>query len=130
MLDRSGRSRAIALFLILISSVISSCGVKKSHGESFFKKEKIITSHTVISCDGKPDTVIRYTDVSEVENAVKNAYEQKKKAGTNENYTAIRFSRNRSLRIARVPPEEMIKCNFYEIPATQAEKEKAHYFFR
>jgi hypothetical protein len=129
MLDKLNRNNFSAFTALLALCLATSCGYKERRGEIKNKREKVVKSHTVISCPGLADIVLRYTTVREVEEAIKRAIDKKRDEKTSETYTAIRFSQNRSVKI-NIMPEDMIKCNVTEIPPTQKESQKAHFFFR
>jgi hypothetical protein len=113
----------------LLPALVFSCGIKDRRGEFFFKREEVVLSNTIISCPNKEGIFLRYTSQKQVEDAIHNAYKRKLNDKTSEDYTALKFGQNRSIKIA-VPPEEMIKCEVTEIPTTLKEKEKAHFYFR
>lgn len=60
--------------------------------------------------------MVRYTTLKEVQASIFKNNEDKKKFGTNENYTVIYAYGSRSLKIAGISPEDMYKCVLREIP--------------
>ncbi len=85
--------------------------------------------HTEITC---PDRVIllKYSSKEEVKKAIRSAVVTKRGLDTGESYTPLKFSKNRSIQIDKMSPEDMMKCSLNEIPATKEEQENAHKYFR
>ena len=102
MLDKLGLNKAIQLLIILCFLVISSCS------------QRLV--NTQITCPDGSDILVNSATESDLRQAIKAAYDNKKRYQTSESYTPLRLRDGRSLSIARIPPEEMIRCNLREVP--------------
>ena len=95
---------------LLFLGLITSCGAPKQY------------FHVEISCPGKRTVLVRYVTLKEVQASILRDIEEKKKAGTSEDYTVIYASGDRSLKIDGVAPGDMDKCTMREIPVINPDK--------
>ncbi len=109
MLGKLNLSKILFLFFIA-----TSCG-----------KKQIITSTEIICPDGSR-ILVKFSELEEVRRAILNAHAEKKKYGTDDKHTIIKLPGNRSFRIEKIPPEEMIKCSVRESVIGQLDKKYLH----
>ncbi|MES2961929.1 MAG: hypothetical protein V4694_06040, partial [Pseudomonadota bacterium] len=95
MSDKLNHSKFI--LLILLASFLPAC-------------QKPIFNTEILCPDGTR-ILVRYSTEEEVRAGIQKAYNEKKKYGTSESYTAIRMPHQRSFKVEKIAPEEMIKCS-------------------
>jgi len=97
MLDKLNHSK----FILLISLM------------GFFTapRKQLFHTDTEILCPDGSRILVRYSTEQEVRAGIQRAYNEKKKYGTGEDYTAVKMSNQRSFKIEKIAPEEMIKCS-------------------
>ena len=98
MLDRSSRNKFF-IFVLALELFLASCS-----------KEEKKYYNVDIMCPNRAIVTIRYSDLEEVRIAILRADFEKKYESTSIGYTAIKLPDGRSLRVEKIPPEEMIKC--------------------
>ncbi len=76
--------------------------------------EKKVFFNTEIICPGHEGILVRYARLEEIRVAIIKANEDKKFYHTSENYTVIRLPGNRSFKIDKISPEEMLQCSLRE----------------
>lgn len=84
-------------------------------------KHQNIDTSTEILCPNGSKTLIKFSRLQDVREAIYYAYHSKKAEHTSENYTPIRLADGRSFRIEKVFPEEAIKCFLRETPVGLAD---------
>ena len=102
----------LRLLFLAITLIASSCAAYSS-------VEKL--SDVQMLCSNGTNFLITSATESDVRRAIKDAYDSKVKYGTSEDYTPIRLKDGRSLSIAKLPPEEAVKCSFKGVPANMVE---------
>ena len=95
MLDKLNHSKFILLILLL--GLLTAC-------------QKQIFNTEILCPDGSR-ILVRYSTEEEVRAGIQKAYNEKKKYGTGEDYTAIKMPNQRSFKVEKIAPEEMIKCS-------------------
>ena len=110
MLVRSNLNKILLFFIIFVT--VFACAKKKP--------ERIF--NTEILCPNNVNILVKYVRMQDVSDAIKKFLEIKKKGGTSENYTILRFKDKRSLRIEKIPPEKMIQCYLRETDVGIAEQ--------
>jgi hypothetical protein len=96
MLDKSSLNKFLATALVFLMSV--SC----------LGKVQIYNSEII--CPTGLRIMVRFARKDEVVLAIKKAALTKRVERSNENYTVIRLSDKRSLKIEKVTPEDSLKC--------------------
>ncbi len=114
MLDRLGRNKI--LFLVFSLFVISTCAKKKP------------IFHTEIICPSGKVILMRYVTEQEMSVAIQRAVFEKRLFGTNENYTVARFPGNRSVKIEKIAPEEIERCQLRQILPDKKSINDARYY--
>lgn len=66
--------------------------------------------------------------MEEMKAAIIKADLDKKKFRTSETYTVIRLPGNRSFKVEKISPEEMVHCSLKESPIGEADKKYIHYY--
>lgn len=94
---------------------------------SCFKLTKKQYYHTEILCPNRADILVRYTRADEIRLAIIKANEKKKFFKTSERYTVMSFPGNRSFKIEKMSPEEMLKCYLRELPIANPDKNYTKY---
>jgi len=111
MLDKLNHSKFILLILLL--------GFSTACQKQIFNTE--------ILCPDGSRILVRYSTAEDVRAGIKKAYNEKKKYGTGEDYTAIKMSNQRSFKVEKIAPEEIIKCSLRQSLIGIAEKSYIHY---
>jgi hypothetical protein len=83
--------------------------------------------NTEILCPDGSKILVRYSTAEEVRAGIKKAYNEKKKYGTGEDYTAIKMSHQRSFKVEKIAPEEMMKCSLRQSLVGNVEKKYIRY---
>jgi hypothetical protein len=112
MLDKLSRNK-ILLFLALIF-FITSC------------KEKIF--NTEIFCPDGSRILVKFVRLEELRAAIKAAHFEKKKFSTNYKHTVIKLPGQRSFKIEKIPPEELVNCSVRESRMGVIDKGYVHHF--
>ena len=111
MLDKLNRSKFILLTLLL--GFLPAC------------QKQIF--NTEILCPDGARILARYSTAEEVRAGIQQSYDDKKKYNTNENYTIIKMPNQRSFKVEKIPPEEMIKCSLRQSLIGVAERSYIRY---
>lgn len=82
---------------------------------SLFSCKKKVVYYTELVC-AKETVLIRFASAKEVKRAVEDALFRKKKFKSNEDFTVMKFSNNRSFVIEHLLPEEAVNCDIRQIP--------------
>lgn len=98
----------MALFLLILFAACSA-----------FKGK--INVDTQIFCQNGANFLIKDVRESDLRRAIKEAYNNKKRYKTSEDYTPIRLRDGRSLMMSKIPPEEMVNCFLREVSQNIAE---------
>jgi hypothetical protein len=83
--------------------------------------------NTEILCPNGSRILARYSTEEEVRAGIQKAYNEKKKYGTSEDYTVIKMPNQRSFKVEKIAPEEMIKCSLRQSLIGNAEKNYIRY---
>lgn len=108
MLDKLKRNKFLILMLVPI--VLISCGRRHVY-------------NTEILCPTGLRIMVRFATLEQVKTGIDKSYNNKKKYGTNENYTVVGFGYQKSFKIERLPPEEAIKCSLRQIELSPDDKD-------
>ena len=92
------------LALIILLLAIASC-----------HNEKKVVYYTELVCHSET-VLIRFASAKEVKKAVEYALFRKKKFKSNEDFTVMKFSHNRSFVIEHLLPEDAVDCDIRQIP--------------
>lgn len=111
MLDKLNHSKFILLILLL--GLLTAC-------------QKQIFNTEILCPDGSR-ILVRYSTEEEVRAGIQKAYNEKKKYGTGEDYTAIKMPNQRSFKVEKIAPEEMIKCSLRQSLIGTAERKYIRY---
>jgi hypothetical protein len=113
MSDKLNLNKIFLIFVILIS--FQACKYR-------------VRVNTEVICPNQK-IMIRFAKSEEVRQAMERALADKKKYGTSENYTVIRLWRNRSFKIEKVAPEDIVKCTLQEHPLSPYDEKIIDYYF-
>jgi hypothetical protein len=83
--------------------------------------------NTEISCPSGLKILVRFTNVFDVRRAIEKAAFDKKKYGTNENYTVVRLPGQRSFKIEKLNPQEALNCVLQDFPVKVSKRDKELY---
>jgi len=111
MSDKLNHSKFILLILLL----------------GFFTACQKPIFNTEILCPDGSRILARYSTEEEVRAGIQKAYNEKKKYGTGEDYTVIRMPHQRSFKVEKIAPEEMIKCSLRQSLIGTAERNYIRY---
>jgi hypothetical protein len=92
------------LLIVIILIGLSSCHNKKK-----------IVYYTELVCP-QETVLIRFASAKEVKKAVEDALFRKQKYKSNEDFTVMKFSHNRSFVIEHLLPEDAVDCDIRQIP--------------
>lgn len=112
MLGKLNRNK-IFLFLALIFFT-TSC------------KEKIF--NTEIFCPDGSRILVKFVRLEELRDAIKAASSEKNKFNSNYKHTVIKLPGQRSFKIEKIPPEELVKCHVRESRMGVIDKNYVHHF--
>jgi hypothetical protein len=115
MLVKSDRNKVRIIFLLGLLFLEVACNSNRR------------VFNTEISCT-KVRVMVRFAEAEEVRGGIERAFEDKKKYGTNENYTVIRMPGNRSFKVERLAPEEAMKCVLTQFEVNTKYKEVEKYY--
>ena len=74
--------------------------------------------------------MIRFVNAEQLSKGMEKALADKIKYRTSESYAVIRLSGERSLKIEKIAPEDIVKCRLQEYPIIdEREKKEAQYYF-
>jgi hypothetical protein len=111
MLVKSKLNNLLVIFLIFFASCKTS--------KQFY--------NTKISCPSGLKILVRFTNVFDVRRAIEKAAFDKKKYGTNENYTVVRLPGERSFKIEKITPQEALNCTLQDFPVKVSKRDKEVY---
>jgi hypothetical protein len=111
MSDKLNHSKFILLILLL--GLFTAC-------------QKQIFNTEILCPDGSR-ILVRYSNAEEVRFGIQKAYNEKKKYGTGEDYTAVKMPHQRSFKVEKIAPEEMIKCSLRQSLIGTVERDYIHY---
>lgn len=112
MSDKSNRSK---ILLLIFLAFTTSC------------QRQIYNSEVICPFNGAK-ILVKYARADEMRTAMKRALSDKKKYNTSETYTVIRLPGNRSFKIEKIAPEEIVNCNVVETPIGVKDRDYILYF--
>jgi len=118
MLAKSKLSKFLLVFLLVLCS---SCRIHRSYDK------RTQAFDTQVICPNGLKVLVVFANAKDIKKAMQKAVFDKKRAGSNENYTVIRLPGDRSFKFEKLSPNDALQCGFIEFPTKPSSKDFRNY---